>query len=211
MADVSVLLEDLTDNNTTYVLCLLNSSMSKTSSSEEVTEDACPGRVCPPKRMKLIDSDGPLRIANRPDNRQWTTLHKEVANVNNRTVSSLSVLTPPQEGQESTAAQNSNVNAVGPGGITPLMLAASRGSYLDEVCEDGNSDDSGSQVTFSVHYSYENKLQKDFLQSSLANVQFGNNICLFSVRQTTQCSTLQRGFLLRFKMICLKNVRLLGS
>ncbi|XP_046860766.1 neurogenic locus notch homolog protein 2-like [Xenia sp. Carnegie-2017] len=122
-------------------------SISKTSSSEEVTEDACPGRVCPPKRMKLIDSDGPLRIANRPDNRQWTTLHKEVANVNNRTVSSLSVLTPPQEGQESTAAQNSNVNAVGPGGITPLMLAASRGSYLDEVYKEENSDDdSGSQV-----------------------------------------------------------------
>ena len=85
-----------------------------------------------------------MRIANPKDNRQWTAIHKEVANVNNRTLSSLSVLTPPQEG--CTTAQHSDVNAVGPGGITPLMLAASRGNYLDGTYEDENSDDSGAQV-----------------------------------------------------------------
>ena len=87
-----------------------------------------------------------MRIANPKDNRQWTAIHKEVSNVNNRTVSSLSVLTPPQEGQESTRARQCDVNAVGPGGITPLMLAVSRGNYLDGAYDDENSDDSGAQV-----------------------------------------------------------------
>lgn len=123
--------------------------MSQNGSSAEIADDAYQQQysgVRPAKRFKLIDSDGPMRIANPKDNRQWTAIHKEVANVNNRTVSSLSVLTPPQEGQECGTAQHSGVNAVGPGGITPLMLAASRGNYLDGAYEDENSDDSGSQV-----------------------------------------------------------------
>jgi ankyrin repeat protein len=91
-----------------------------------------------------------MRISNPKDNRQWTAIHKEVANVNNGTVSSLSVLTPPQEGQECATAQNSDVNAVGPGGITPMMLAVSRGNYLDGAYEDENSDDSGAQVCNNV-------------------------------------------------------------
>jgi hypothetical protein len=91
-----------------------------------------------------------MRIANPKDNRQWTAIHKEVANVNNRTVSSLSVLTPPQEGQECTTARQSNVNAVGPGGITPLMLAVTRGNYLDGSYEDDNSDDNSAQVCSNV-------------------------------------------------------------
>ena len=66
--------------------------------------------------------------------------------MNNRTLSRLAVLTPPQEGQEGNAAQ-SDVNAVGPGGMTPLMLAVSRGNYLDgTVDDDKESDDSGGQV-----------------------------------------------------------------
>lgn len=90
-----------------------------------------------------MEGDGPLRISNPKDNRQWTALHREAADVNNRTLSSLSVLTPPQEGQECGAGQP-DVNAVGPGGVTPLMLAASRGSYLDGSIEDDKeSDDSG--------------------------------------------------------------------
>ena len=132
---------------------LFSSSVSKTSSSEEIADEAYEQQYSgarPAKRLKLIDSDGPMRIANPKDNRQWTALHKEAANVNNRTLSSLSVLTPPQEGQECTTAQHSDVNAVGPGGVTPLMLAASRGNYLDGAYEDENSDDSGAQVCYSM-------------------------------------------------------------
>lgn len=131
-----------------------SSSVSKSSSSEEIADEAYQQQYSgarPAKRFKLIDSDGPMRIANPKDNRQWTALHKEVANVNNRTLSSLSVLTPPQEGQECTTAQHSDVNAVGPGGVTPLMLASSRGNYLDGAYEDENSDDSGAQVCVTVH------------------------------------------------------------
>lgn len=124
--------------------------MSKSSSSEEIADDAYEQQqysgAGPAKRLKLTDSDGPMRIANPKDNRQWTAIHREVANVNNRTLSSLSVLTPPQEGQECATPQHSDVNAVGPGGITPLMLAASRGNYLDGTYEDDNSDDSGAHV-----------------------------------------------------------------
>ena len=130
-----------------------SSSVSKTSSSEEIADEAYEQQYSgarPAKRLKLIDSDGPMRIANPKDNRQWTALHKEAANVNNRTLSSLSVLTPPQEGQECTTAQHSDVNAVGPGGVTPLMLAASRGNYLDGAYEDENSDDSGAQVCYNM-------------------------------------------------------------
>ena len=128
--------------------------MSKSSSSEEIADDAYEQQYSgarPAKRIKIVDSDGPMRIANPKDNRQWTAIHKEVANVNNRTVSSLSVLTPPQEGQE--CAQQSDVNAVGPGGITPLMLASSRGNYLDGAYEDDNSDDSGAQVCYNIFIS----------------------------------------------------------
>ena len=62
--------------------------------------------------------------------------------MNNRTLSRLAVLTPPQEGQEGKAAQ-SDVNAVGPGGMTPLMLAVCRGNYLDRTVDD---DKEGGQV-----------------------------------------------------------------
>ena len=60
--------------------------------------------------------------------------------MNNRTLSRLAVLTPPQEGQEGKAAQ-SDVNAVGPGGMTPLMLAVCRGNYLDRTVDESAGQD----------------------------------------------------------------------
>ena len=79
------------------------------------------------------------------DNRQWTQLHREAADVNVRNCTALLALTPPQEGDHRRGAAAYEVNAKGPGGFTALHLAACRGNLVDgcSIDDDSNSDDSG--------------------------------------------------------------------
>ena len=105
--------------------------------SENPRSDLTPPREA--KRAKLGDEK-----PGGEDQRKWTRLHREVADVNIRTCTSLA-LSPPQEGSGERGAAAIDVDARGPGGMTALHLAACRGTYVDgcSLDDDKDSDDSG--------------------------------------------------------------------
>ena len=76
------------------------------------------------------------------DKREWTVLHKEVADSRHLG------LTPPQTGIPDGRYDYRNVDVRGPGGLTPLHVAVCRvgGNYDSYHEDDKDSDDSGDGV-----------------------------------------------------------------
>lgn len=98
------------------------------------------------KRVRLDEGQSKIQLDEKgADNRQWTQLHREAADVNVRNCTAVLALTPPQEGDPQRSSIAYDVNAKGPGGFTALHLASSRGTPIDGSCvdDDSNSDDSG--------------------------------------------------------------------
>jgi len=93
--------------------------------------------MSPRKRMRVSDqgyaSDHTVMTEyGEPENRGWTQTHLDAADLRHP-----SILTPPEE--------KHNVDARGPMGMTPLMVAAARGGGL-ESGEDELEDDGTAQV-----------------------------------------------------------------
>ena len=99
--------------------------------------------MTPPREAKRVKLDEKHK---GEDSRIWTSLHKQVADKTARNCQL--ALTPPSEERGKQGASAIDVNAKGPGGMTPLHPAACRGNFGNgsSLDDEEGSDDSGAAM-----------------------------------------------------------------